>query len=545
MKDSLEIFTTFSGKLSARIRKENGTIHHLHSMVNPEIEKKYYTDIEFWGNTIIFAGFGLGYHFKERISQISQTTTIIIIEYYRELIDSFLSTIININHNHIVIISSQDWEEKCSDVRMLLENQSSRPVQILKHPASYYFYKSFYDKILSNISIIPSGKKIYNQKKSKPLILYGNFFLENEMPRAFTKLIKEEPVIFQYEKYKNSINYENQLQKVIQNNRPDFILSINMKGFDGNGILNQVAQHFSIPVIVWFVDDPHPILLHQQQFISSNILAACWEKSYIKFLKKCGFGSVAYIPLGGDPEIFYSQTSNTQTVRTGFVGSSMGKNFLKEIQDKFLWSENLVNLVDYISEQLINTPDTNILRNIEAIARAMSITLPFSDKRNITWLCSYCIHIASMKKRRKIILSLLPYGIETFGDPEGWKETAGATIITHPDIDYNTQLCSIYNSINININITSCQMYSAVNQRIFDVPLCGKFIISDYKKDIEELFIPEKEVIYYKNIEELKELITYYESHPESMKNIIKAAYKRIIDEHTYLHRAEKIIDLL
>ena len=301
-----------------------------------------------------------------------------------------------------------------------------------------------------------------------------------------------------------------------------------MKGFDGNGILSETALRFDIPVIIWFVDDPHPILLQQHTFINRNMTE---------------FSNVTYLPLATDPDIFSQKATGPPKVPLGFVGTSMGSAFLENIKSRFLWSDSLIPLVEKSSEALLDNPSKKISDIIKKTAEDLSITLPFSDERNFTWLCSYAIHSASMKKRKKIICSLLSSGIELFGDPEGWKQLLGSDSITHPDLDYNTQLCDTYEAIKINLNITSCQMPSAVNQRVFDIPLSGSFVLSDNQKDMEELFDIGKEAICYQSIHELKDLIKYYSENEGKRLSIVEAAQERIKKEHTYNTRISSIIN--
>ena len=112
------------------------------------------------------------------------------------------------------------------------------------------------------------------------------------------------------------------------------------------------------------------------------------------------------------------------------------------------------------------------------------VKVPYSDRRNRTWFRSYIIHTASMMRRKQVIAPLVSSGIQTFGDPEGWRDLCGDNLKTNPDIDYRADLSQIYRNIEINVNITSCQMPSAVNQRVFDIPSCGGFVISDMQDDL-------------------------------------------------------------
>ncbi len=543
MQNKLETFTATSGQLSARVILDDDSIRHLHSTVKPEAESDFYKDLSFWGTVIVFCGIGLGYHLADKKGRIPPSALLIVIDCYDELIDHNINITLANLPNTILTISSTDFDRKKAVLLKSLKEIPSPLFQIIKHPASYNVNNDFYEKVLS--SIYPPIIKSPPSRKptKKPFLCYGKFFLQEECRRAFQIINYEDPVLFNYEAFHSELEYESQLQKTIQTEKPDFILSINMKGFDGNGILSTTTERLGIPVIVWFVDDPHPILLHQGEFIGKHMTAMCWEKTYLPYLEKCGFKDSTYLPLATDTNIFSHNTIAEPTIPLGFVGSSMGKTFLADIQSKFLWKGSLYPLVENASDIFLHSPQEKIATIIQNVSRELSIPLPFSDNRNLTWLCSYTIHTASMKKRKMIINSLLNSNIELFGDPHGWKELLGQSIKTHPDIDYNTQLCNTYRTIAINLNITSCQMATTVNQRVFDIPMSGSFVISDNQKDMEELFDVEQEAVCYKDTNELKDLIDYYTKNETERLSIITSAQNRIKNEHTYKNRIQTILN--
>jgi len=318
-----------------------------------------------------------------------------------------------------------------------------------------------------------------------------------------------------------------------------------MKGFDGNGQTGRIARRFGVPIVVWFVDDPRPILLNNGNHMGPDMTAFCWEKEHIPFLRDAGFHKTEFLPLACDPGQFVEtlsvrSLSASMATPLGFVGTSMVDRFAGNIRDKFLWSDSLSPLVETCAESLIADPALRVQESIPAIAEKLGIRLGFSDEKNITWLAAYIIHHASMKKRKTIVNGLLLQGIETFGDPAGWKELFGNAVVTHPNIDYRHELASVYRSIAININITSCQMPTAVNQRVFDVPMAGGFVISDRQQDLLTMFRPQ-EIATYETIEDLREKVRFYLGHETERRKITDLAQKRILGEHTYAHRMRKI----
>lgn len=541
MQESLQLFTATSGKPSARVLLNDDTTRHLHSTVNPEAEADYFSDTSFWGNTLIFAGIGLGYHLQKIVDGIPPSAQLVIIDYYEKCIDFVMSTTFANISNPLFHISASNYQEKKTDLIELINYIPSCLIQTIRHPASYDIHPGFYHELCKLILCVAPKPQIKKSAAKKALLFYDNFFLQEECKRALQEINGCAPILFKTGNLTSGIEYETELQKAIQREKPDYILSINMKGFDGKGILSNTALYFDIPVIIWYVDDPHPILLSHQKYLHNRITALCWEKSYIPFLQKLDFNDVSYLPLATDPTLFSSQGLPSPSIDFGFVGSAMGGDYLTNIQKKFLWSDALITIADRSSDILLENPERRISKIIQQASNELSIPIPFSDDRNITWLCSYIIHTASMKKRKIIVTTSIPLGLELFGDPEGWGGLLGNNIIVHPNLDYNTQLCPTYRNIAVNLNITSCQMPSAVNQRVFDIPLAGSFVLSDNQSDLSDLFDLGKEAITYKDRNELKDLVKYYTVNSTARHTIIEAAQKRILHEHTYYHRVKYI----
>lgn len=523
-KYACKLFKAQSGAMSARLENKDGMTIHLHSLVRPEDECNYYDDLSIWGDRIILLGTGLGYHLYKIKDELTIKNKVIVVEYYKELADLCKKGLFP----DADVITSETINPSVM-LRQFIDG--GEYIQVIKHPVSYNVNRGFYDDLQKNALNL----KLQNAT-GNILLMYGNFFIQEEIRRAFNQN-KLNVGIFDYRCIKTFDSYQNQLQKTIQMYKPEVIISINMLGVDGNGIWSDITSRYGIPVCVWYVDDPSPINLHQKQFIRSNAIAFCWERDYLEKLKEDGFESTFYLPLATDPDIF-RQTEKELKTPVGFVGSAMNGDFLNNIKKKFLWKPSLDELTNEIAEELLKSPDLDVVKILEQKCKEQK--LPFSDKRNLVWFRSLVIHTASMKKRKRIIEGLMENGIETFGDPSGWKTLCGNNIKTNENIDYHTGLAKVYQQIGVNVNITSCQMATSVNQRVFDIPACGGFVISDCQRDLEELFEPD-EIVTYVSIEELKDKIQYYEQNVVSRKQISRRAYNRVINQHTYYHRCQEI----
>ena len=540
----MQLFTARSGLISAKALLADGTVRHIHSLVDPARESAFYENMCFWGDVIIFAGIGLGYHIARKTGSIPKQAILVVIDYYEKLIEHCRANVFSGLPNTVVAVSEPNFEQSISSANSLLENLPAATVQVVKHPASVSINREFYALALDRLHTSRSKQSAGTVGAiEKALVMFGNFFLEEEVVNA-ARGLGVEPFLFSYNDF-CGFNYEDELLRLLQKYRPSFVLSINMKGFDGNGAFEDITARLGVPVVIWFVDDPRPILMHRLSFIKNNLIAACWEKSYLPYLQKAGFSKVAFMPLATDPKLFSTTTASAPHTQLGFVGTAMVDNFAGNIRDKFLWSDCLAPLVDLVSDRIVADPFYPVETGLRACSQDIGISLPFSDMRNITWLCTYCIHTASMKKRKRIIGGLLDKGIETFGDPEGWKSLFGAPLKTHPNIDYRRSLRDTYADICLNVNITSCQMPQAVNQRVFDIPCCGSFLITDNQADLQKLFDTRRETVVYENLSDLRDKIGYYSAHDTQRNRIASAARKRILQEHTYALRMRSIMQLL
>jgi spore maturation protein CgeB len=529
---TLTLFTAQSGALSARLDHTDGTSLHLHSLVAPEREADYYSNLRCWGDRIVLLGCALGYHLLHLLESAPETTSFLMVEYYRELANRSLASFPSALHSRVAVLTNKDdtWKTIISSFLV-----GGRYIQTIKHPSSNKAHPQFYQNVAEELA----RKHPIPKTASSVALMEGNFFVEQEMHAAAEKN-GSRVTPFNYRKYTNLYEYEYHLQKMLQYSAPSFFLSVNMLGYDASGVLADYTRKAGIPLAVWFVDDPHPILLNQRGSITTNMIAFTWEKAYIPWLRSQGFGEVHYLPLATDPALFSTEPPVESAVDYGFIGSSMGEEYLGRIAEKFLWQPHYRTIAGKVAQYLLDNPTADIFEEIIKVEPGLK---DIGDQ-NLTWLRSYCIHTASMLKRQKTVSRLIPTGVQTFGDPRGWKQLCGETLITHPDFDYRQSIARYYREIKININITSCQMPTAVNQRVFDAPASGSFLINDTQKDLDELFTPD-EYITYATVEELMQKSAYYLDHESERLKIVTAARDKVLRKHTYPLRFIELSELI
>lgn len=94
--------------------------------------------------------------------------------------------------------------------------------------------------------------------------------------------------------------------------------------------------------------------------------------------------------------------------------------------------------------------------------------------------------------------------------------------------------------INRHINVAGSY---ANNMRMFDVTGMGALLITDFKPNMKEFFT-DKEVVTYKNSNELIKKTQYFLNHPLEREKIAIAGQRRTLKEHTYTHRMKELAEI-
>jgi spore maturation protein CgeB len=151
---------------------------------------------------------------------------------------------------------------------------------------------------------------------------------------------------------------------------------------------------------------------------------------------------------------------------------------------------------------------------------------------------------ATLLYRLSCVKSMAAFEHRIHGD-EGWRDMLGAGYNIHPRLSYYAEVPKFYNACRVNLNATSLQMGSAVNQRVFDIPACSAFVLTDYQESLAELLEPGHECATYSEAAEIPELARFYLDHPAATRAIARNGRERVLKEHTYRNRLERIIQLM
>jgi spore maturation protein CgeB len=97
----------------------------------------------------------------------------------------------------------------------------------------------------------------------------------------------------------------------------------------------------------------------------------------------------------------------------------------------------------------------------------------------------------------------------------------------------------------ISLNIIDDTNYPAANMRFFEIPMAGGLQLCSPCPEMENDFKHGETLFYYKDADELVEIIRSLLANDSLRMRVAKSAQEKVLGEHTYVHRARKILELL
>lgn len=85
----------------------------------------------------------------------------------------------------------------------------------------------------------------------------------------------------------------------------------------------------------------------------------------------------------------------------------------------------------------------------------------------------------------------------------------------------------------------------ANNMRMYEATGMGALLMTEERKNLPELFVSGKEVVTYKDINDLIKKVRYYLTHKDERKRIAKMGQRRTLKEHTYNKRVIELAGIL
>jgi spore maturation protein CgeB len=100
----------------------------------------------------------------------------------------------------------------------------------------------------------------------------------------------------------------------------------------------------------------------------------------------------------------------------------------------------------------------------------------------------------------------------------------------------------------INLNITRrahASVAGSSTARPFELAMAGAAVVSNPYEGVERWFEPGRELLVVSNTDEAVEAYSSLLDDPGRAEELGRAARERALDEHTYVHRARRLLELI
>ncbi|QPA30687.1 CgeB family protein [Thermaerobacillus caldiproteolyticus] len=510
------------GLLTCKIQKENNRSYYLYSKYKPLRLLETLPEIKKDKNYVIL-GIGLGYE----IVYVSENTNgkVVVIDYnhqFYNLIKENNELKPNIDNRNIEFLFGDEYINCLS-----IQNDD---FEIIYNPQILELHPAFFAKVLMYLH--PKKKACEN----KTVVLMEHNALIEDCLDAFKKK--------SFQCIKLDWATKEKLLLKISNIHPAFIFTINY-----SEIIAEISETLQIPYISWTVDTPCYSLysLKIDTPLSAHFI---YDEAIVHTLQKRGVTNVYYLPVAGNPERMMATIRKNNNIQMHYDVSFAGNLTISEYTQKiepYLSAETKKIINTILEEQEQNKTEFTIRSkvNSELVHRIQEEShYPIignellSPEEKLSFLLG---REHSQRERIRFVQQLEKhFSCAVFGN-DSWsifaKNYQGYA-------DYYEVYPLVFHHSKININLTRTFVETGLPLRVFDVLSSKGFLLTNDKRDIHRLFKDGRDLVVFRDNQDLVEQIDYYLHHEEERIRIAESGHEILCKYHTYIHRIEKIIEL-
>ncbi len=327
---------------------------------------------------------------------------------------------------------------------------------------------------------------------------------------------------------------------------PDYLFSINP-----NQACIRASKRLKIPYIYWIVDTP-AYLAYSKETISDHFYCFVYDKVVAKQLKSFGYTHVEYLPVAVNTDrldqvkVERDEWKKYQA-EVAFIGHSGNDNEydlwkMEEIDPSLqhLFKCIFAMQTQHPSEPVLKTlVNEDLLNTIEAVMGPLRTDELMSRQEKLFYILG---RKYSQIERRELVEMLSDhFKLKVYGD-ESWGSSRKSKLSYMGYAEHYTEMIKIMRCSAININATRVFVESGLPMRIFDVLGSKGFLVSNTKSDMTGLLKEGRDLVVYRDLKELKEVIDHYLFHEKERAEITSCGYETVKQRHTYVHRIREMM---
>ena len=389
-------------------------------------------------------------------------------------------------------------------------------------------------------SELPNLKRHFQYKKfeSPPyrfLFLKYDYFLQNQLLAELRRQGHEALEL----PLPKQLPAEEVLHRILEEAvkfRPDALLVLNNMGLDRRGVIIGVLSRLPLPVILWYLDNYRFTGPYLADEAPELVVAFSSDKALVPTLNQAGFPHAFYLPLATDisySTVRYDDRFRFLREKVSYVGGTFTKMVRHFHTDEY--------------EALYHEwqPDFSAAKEEQGHVDLDAVFAPYRERfPSLEAYYNFIAYVVFRETRRYRVgrlTCLLDEPLVVFGIDD-WKNYLPEEVVRSPVI-YARETPNVYRNSAINLSLATFQQETALNQRLFDVPLCNGFVLTDWQESLADHFELDEEVVYFRDDDELKDKVRYFLKHPAARERVIQKARERVWREHLMEHRVDTMLE--
>lgn len=317
-------------------------------------------------------------------------------------------------------------------------------------------------------------------------------------------------------------------------------------------MVSEVCEVLQLKYISWVFDSPLVDLYTKSFYNKCNYIFVFDKKQYERLLQR-GNAHLYYLPLAVNVNRMSAiqiteEDEKKYTCDISFVGNLYTENVFDTYSSK-VPAHIHVKMVEYMKQHVLKWEKDHTVFGMLDDCDVKELTEIFHLGDWVDLDPAYYLEVQFLTRKmaeieRVCILNALALDHKVTlytGDRTDMLENV--TVCGY--ISYEEDAPKVFQLSKINLNITLRSIETGVPQRIFDIMGAGGFVISNYQEELEELFIPDVEIVLFHNVTELVEKVNYYLQNEKERLRIAMNGYLKVKSQYTYDKKMEAILDII
>jgi spore maturation protein CgeB len=324
------------------------------------------------------------------------------------------------------------------------------------------------------------------------------------------------------------------------------LFTVNEWGLDKEGTTASFCASRGVIHLNWSADDPffYSTFHGMPLMPMPNRIDFVTDRGYVARMREAGLNA-HFLPLASDPSVFAPAQPALPLLRTAcFVGNS----YNQQIEGFAKGNEDFIDgLVPFVTGLLMDFQKNPLLDLSQKVSDKIGVlTLPEGLSRDKAVFVLK--HLVSYFYRKRLVVSLCRAypDFMVFGDQWWVLDLPREKISTA--VGYYVNLSQTYQQTKVNIDVNRVVIREGLTQRVFDCLASGSFVVTSTKSILPEFFETQgesREAVMFESEQHLKELIDHYAAHDEERRAIVERGRRRVLAEHTYDNRIQKIFGIV